>query len=90
MHLYDKFAPRGIFAPRGKSSPRDKLMRINGVLENIFTFFFFAEFVLLMIHNNILKSSEKLTKRNLLKFCLQVTYLTDFCIICIHFLMGKV
>ena len=46
---------------------------------------FFAEFELLMFHNNIVKLSEKLNKRNLLKICLQVTYPTDFCIICIHF-----
>ena len=50
---------------------------------------FFAEFELLMFHNNIVKISEKLNKRNLLKICLQVTYPTDFCIICIHFYYGK-
>ena len=32
---------------------------------------------------------EKLNKRNLLKFCLQVTYPTHFCIICIHFYCGE-
>ena len=31
-----------------------------------------------MFHNNIVKISEKLNKRNLLKICLQVTYPTDF------------
>ena len=48
---------------------------------------FFAELELLMFHYNIVKISEKkkLNKRNLLKICLQVTYPTDFCIICIHF-----
>ena len=50
---------------------------------------FFAEFELLMFRNNIVKISEKLNKRNLLKICLQVTYPTDFCIICIHFYYGK-
>ena len=41
------------------------------VSENIFLFFF-AEFELLIFHNNIVKlSAEKL---NLLKICLQVTY----------------
>ena len=38
----------------------------------------------------ISKLSEKLNKRNLLKICLQFTYPTDFCIICISFYaMGK-
>ena len=31
---------------------------------------FFAEFELLMVHNNIVKISEKLNKENLLKLCL--------------------
>ena len=35
---------------------------------------FFAEFELLMFRNNIVKISEKINKRNLLKICLQVTY----------------
>ena len=48
---------------------------------------FFAEFKLLMFHNNIVKISEKLNKRNLLKICLQVTYPTDFCKIRILFLL---
>ena len=30
--------------------------------------FFFAEFELLVFHNNIVKSSEKLNKQNLLNF----------------------
>ena len=46
---------------------------------------FFAEFELLMFHNNIVKISEKLNKRNLLTICLEVTYPTDCCILCIHF-----
>ena len=50
---------------------------------------FFAEFELLMFHNNIGKISEKLNKQNLLKNCLQVTNPTDFCIICINFYYGK-
>ena len=49
---------------------------------------FFAEFKLLIFHNNIVKISEKLIKQNLLKICPQVTYPTNFCIICIHFTMG--
>ena len=43
-----------------------------------------------MFHNNIVKISEELNKLNLLKICLQVTYPTDFCIICIHFYYGKI
>ena len=31
-----------------------------------------------MFHNNIVKISEKLNKRNLLKTSLQVTYPTDY------------
>ena len=50
---------------------------------------FFAEFEFLKYYNNIVKISEKLNKPNLLKICLQVTYPTDFCIICIHFYYGK-
>ena len=50
---------------------------------------FFAEYELLMFHNNIVKISEKLNKQNLLKICLQVTYPTKFCIICINFYYGK-
>ena len=42
-----------------------------------------------MFHNNIVKISEKLNKRNLLKIYLQVTYPTDFCIIYIQFYYGK-
>ena len=40
-----------------------------------------------MFHNIIVKISEKLHKRNLLKICLQVTYPTDFSIIYILFLL---
>ena len=58
-------------------------------LSKIFFFFFFsfyfAECELLMFRNSIVKNSEKLNKRNLLKSCLQVAYTTDFCIICILF-----
>ena len=50
---------------------------------------FFAEFELLMFHNNIVKISEKWNKQNLLKICLQVTYPTNFCIFFIHFYYGK-
>ena len=42
-----------------------------------------------MFYNNIVKISENLNKRNLLKICLQVTYPADFCIICIHFYYGE-
>ena len=42
-----------------------------------------------MFHNNIVKISEKLNKQNLLKICLQVTYPTDFYIICIHFYLWE-
>ena len=42
-----------------------------------------------MFHNNIVKISEKWNKRNLLKIGLQITYPTDFCIICINFYYGK-
>ena len=42
-----------------------------------------------MFHNNIVKISEKMNKRNLLKIYLQITYSTDFCINCIHFYYGK-
>ena len=35
------------------------------------------------------KFQKKINKRNLLKICLQVTYPTDFCIICIHFYYGE-
>ena len=48
----------------------------------------FAEFELLIFHNNTVKISEK-WKSGTLKICLQVTYPTDFCIICFHFYNGK-
>ena len=50
---------------------------------------FFAEFQLLMFHNNIVKISENLNKRVLLKTSLQVTYPADFCIICMQITRGK-
>ena len=60
------------------------------VIFGVFDFLlFFAEFKFLIFHNNIAKISEKLNKRNLLKICLQVTYPTDFCKICIHFYYRK-
>ena len=43
-----------------------------------FIYFFFAEFELRMFHNNIVKISEKLDKRNLLKICLQVMHSTFY------------
>ena len=58
------------------------------VEENIFLVFF-AEFKSSMFHNNIVKISEKLNKRKLLKIGFQVTYPTDFCIICLHIYYGK-
>ena len=42
-----------------------------------------------MFHNNIVEISEKLNKQNLLKICLQVTYTTDSCIICILIYNGQ-
>ena len=45
---------------------------------------FFAEFELLMFHNNTVKISEKLNKCNLLKIWLQINYPTDFCMIWLH------
>ena len=52
---------------------------------------FFAEFKYLMFHNNIVKISETLNKRNLLKTCLQsyLPYPTNLCIICFKFYYGK-
>ena len=49
----------------------------------------FAEFELLMFHNNIVKISEKLNKQNLLQNCFQFIFPTNFCIIFIHFYYGK-
>ena len=66
------------------------------VSENIL--FFFAGFKFLMFHNNIVKISKKKKKKKKKKkrkkwtsgkICLQVTYPTDFCIICIRFYYGK-
>ena len=50
---------------------------------------FFVVFEVLMFHNNTVKFSEKMNYCNLLKFCFQVTYPTDFCIIYIIFYYGK-
>ena len=58
-------------------------------VSEIFFLLFFAEFELMMFHNNIVKISEKLNKQNLLKICLQVTYPADFWMICILFYYGK-
>ena len=65
-----------------------KVILLNFCLRKFFLVFF-AEFELWMFHNNIVKFSEKMNKRNLLKICLQFTNPTDFCIICIHFYYGK-
>ena len=51
--------------------------------------FFFVKFEFVMFHNNIVKFQKKINKKNLLKICLQVSYPTDFCIICIQFYFGK-
>ena len=42
-----------------------------------------------MFRANILKISEILNRRNLLKICVKFTYPTDFCIICNYFTMEK-
>ena len=42
-----------------------------------------------MVHKNIVKIQRKMNQQNLLKIWLQVIYHTDFCIVCIHFTMGK-
>ena len=42
-----------------------------------------------MIHNIIVKISETLNTKNLLKTYLQSTYPVDFCTICSHFQYGK-
>ena len=54
-----------------------------------FFLLFFADFHLMMFHNNIVKISEKINIWNLLKSCLKVTYPFDFCKICNHFYNGK-
>ena len=56
-----------------------KVIFLNFCLSKYFLLFF-AEFELMMFHKNIVKISEKLN---------QVTYPTNFCIIFIHFTMGK-
>ena len=43
-----------------------------------------------MFYDNIVKISEKLNKRNMLKIWLQVTYPTNFGIIWLHLLWEKV
>ena len=50
---------------------------------------FFAAFKLWIFDNSIVKISENMNKRNMLKICLQITYPKDVCIICIHFYYGK-
>ena len=42
-----------------------------------------------MFYNNIVKISENLYKQNLLKTYLQLTYPTNFCIICSQFYYGE-
>ena len=43
-----------------------------------------------MFHNNIVKISEKKNEQaNVLKIALKLTYLTYFCIICVHFYYGE-
>ena len=42
-----------------------------------------------MFHNSTVKISEKMNEQKLLKICLQITYPTDFCIICILFYYRK-
>ena len=61
-----------------------RMIFLNFCLRKYFLIFF-AEFKSLIFHNNIVKISEKLNKQNLLKICSQVTYPTNFCIICMHF-----
>ena len=56
-------------------------------------FFFlplFTDFKLLMFHNNILKISELLNKWNLLKTCIQSTYLSIFANFAAIFTKGKI
>ena len=61
-----------------------------GIFDEEWLFFtVLAEWELLMFHNNIVKISEQLIKRNLLKIYLQVTYPTEFCITYIHFYYGQ-
>ena len=42
-----------------------------------------------MFQNKIVKISEKIEQAELVENLLQVTYSTDFCIICIRFYYGK-
>ena len=42
-----------------------------------------------MFYDNIMKISEKLNERNMLKIWLQVTYPANFGIIWLHFYYGK-
>ena len=58
--------------------------------KEIFCLHFYADLKLLMIHNNTVKISENLNKRNLLKICSQFIYPTNFCILCSHLTMRTV
>ena len=51
--------------------------------------FFFFNFKLLMFHHNIVKISEGLNKRSLLKVCIKTPCPIDFCIFCNHFYYWK-
>ena len=61
---------------------------LNFCLRNyVLLFFTKLELLILQLY---CETFRKLNKRNLLKICLQVTLLTDFCIICTRFKMKKV
>ena len=89
--LFSNIYPKIKFMAKNWSDLRNfysKMIFLNFCLGKYFALFF-AEFKLLMFHNNTVKISEKLNKQNLLNICLQVTYPTDFCIINIHSYYGK-
>ena len=56
--------------------------------KKIFFYFSFLNFKY-WCYATLWKIRKKMNKRNLLKICRQVTYPTDFCIICIHVYYGK-